>query len=291
MSDRFASRLTILLFAPVSVIRLQRHRSRGTIEDGKSLLYGAEPMPIHTWYKTDAGLFHHFHQSWIVNLASALNSGILPPDYMALAEQVAGGPIPDLLTLQRPGRVGEPPAGDGNGGIRLTSAPPRTTFVSRAEIDVYALKADRLAIRHRLGDLIAVVEIVSPGNKSSKAAIRTFVDKSVQFLRHGVHMLIVDLFPPTPRDPAGLHKLIWDEILEEPFALPLDKPLTLAAYSAGDVKVACVEPVAVGDVLPEMPLYLEPERYIPAPLESTYLITWNACPTALKEAVIEDAAR
>ena len=71
-----------------------------------------------------------------------------------------------------------------------------------AEPDRYALKADRVAIRHRLGDLVAVIEIVSPGNKSSKAAIRSFVDKAVQFLHQGVHLLIIDLFPPTPRPPG-----------------------------------------------------------------------------------------
>ena len=36
-----------------------------------------------------------------------------------------------------------------------------------------------------------------------------------------------------------------------------DEPLTLAAYSAGPVKTAYVEPAAVGDLLPEMPLFLE----------------------------------
>jgi hypothetical protein len=61
-------------------------------------------MPIHAWSKVDAGLFHHFHQSWIVNLSSVLNAGILPADYMALAEQVAAGPIPDVLPLQQAGR-------------------------------------------------------------------------------------------------------------------------------------------------------------------------------------------
>ena len=106
-----------------------------------------------------------------------------------------------------------------------------------------------------------------------------------------MHLLIIDLFPPTPRDPQGLHKLIWDEILEEAFALPADKPLTLAAYSAGTVKLACVEPVAVDDILPEMPLFLEPERYIQTPLEPTYLITWNACPGPFREAVLEDSAK
>jgi hypothetical protein len=71
----------------------------------------------------------------MVNLASALNAGILPPDYMALAEQIAGGPIADVLTLQRPGRAARPPERD-NGGVQLAIAPPRTRFISRAEIDV-----------------------------------------------------------------------------------------------------------------------------------------------------------
>ena len=48
-------------------------------------------MPIHAWSKTDAGLFHHFHQRWIGNLCDGLN-GVLPPGYFALSEQVTAGP-------------------------------------------------------------------------------------------------------------------------------------------------------------------------------------------------------
>jgi len=249
-------------------------------------------MPIHAWSKTDAGLFHHFHQSWIVYLCGGLNRGVLPPDYFALAEQVTAGPIPDVLTLQRTeDRTDSPLSKAGStGGVALAEVMPRTTFLRRAEPDVYALKADRVAIRHRMWGVVAVIEIVSPGNKSSKAAMRSFVDKAVAFLRQGVHLLVIDLFPPTARDPQGLHKAIWDEILEEPFALPPGRPLTLASYSAGDVKIACVEPVAVGDRLPEMPLFIEPERYVSAPLEATYDLTWDACPAPFREAVLADAA-
>ncbi len=160
-------------------------------------------MPIHAWSKTDAGLFHHFHQSWIVNLASALNAGILPPDFIALAEQTAAGTIPDVLTLQQVGREGRASTLRDNGGTHLATLPPRTRFIRRAELDVYALKADRIAIRHRLGEVIAVIEIVSPGNKSNKAAIRSFVEKALQFLRQGVHLLIIDLFPPTRATPRA----------------------------------------------------------------------------------------
>jgi hypothetical protein len=247
-------------------------------------------MSIHAWSKTDAGLFHHFHQFWIVNLCTGLNAGVLPRDCFALAEQTTAGPIPDVLPLhqasdrpERPSR-GEPPV-----GVALAQAAPRTTYPPLAEPDLYALKADRIAIRHRLGGVVAVIEIVSPGNKSSKAALRSFVDKAVAFLRQGVHLLVIDLFPPTPRDPQGLHKAIWDEILEEPFTLPPDRPLTLASYSAGDVKIACVEPVAVGDPLPDMPLFIEPERYVSAPLQATYALAWNDCPAPFREAVIADA--
>jgi len=247
-------------------------------------------MPIHAWSKTDAGLFHHFHQRWIGNLCDGLNAGVLPRDYFALAEQVTSGPIPDVLTLhQASDRLQTSARGEPTIGAALAEAAPRTTYLRRAEPDVYTLKADRVAIRHRLGGVVAVIEIVSPGNKSSKAALRSFVDKAVAFLRQGVHLLVIDLFPPTARDPQGLHKAIWDEILEEPFALPPGRPLTLASYSAGDVKVACVEPVAVGDPLPDMPLFIEPERYVTAPLEATYDLTWNACPAPFREAVIADA--
>jgi hypothetical protein len=138
-------------------------------------------MPIHAWSKTDAGLFHHFHQRWIGNLCDGLNA-ILPPNYFALSEQVTAGPIPDVLTLERGGRSSDSLGPDSNGGIKLAAIPPRTRFIRRAEPDAYALKADRVAIRQRLGELVAVLEVVSPGNKSSKAAIRSVVDKAVQFL-------------------------------------------------------------------------------------------------------------
>src|SRR5579862_7408856 len=57
-------------------------------------------MPIHDWTRLEPGNFHHFHQRWIQDIAAALNSGVLPSGYMALAEQVTGRPIPDVVTLQ-----------------------------------------------------------------------------------------------------------------------------------------------------------------------------------------------
>jgi hypothetical protein len=128
-------------------------------------------------------------------------------------------------------------------------------------------------------------EIVSPGNNDSKNAIRSFIAKTIEFISNGINLLVIDLFPPTPRDPQGIHKAIWDEMHEEPFELPPEKPLTLAAYEAGAVIRAYVEPIGVGDQMSSMPLYLEPGSYILAPLEETYQRTWDRCPLEMKEIV------
>ena len=106
--------------------------------------------------------------------------------------------------------------------------------------------------------------------------------KSAELLRHGVHLLVIDLFPPGKWDLQGIHKAIWDEFEEEDLELPRDQPLTLAAYDAGPPYVAYVEWVGVGDALPGMPLFLKPEIYVPAPLEATYQTTWGVFPAALK---------
>ena len=96
------------------------------------------------------------------------------------------------------------------------------------------------------------------------------------------NLLIVDLFPPNRRNTQGIHKVIWDRLRDEPFALPPDKPLTLAAYAAGSEIVAYIEPVAVGDILPDRPIFLTPDYYVNCPLEATYQATWSVFPAVLK---------
>ena len=96
---------------------------------------------------------------------------------------------------------------------------------------------------------------------------------------------MIDLFPPSVRDPQGIHKAIWDRVEDRPFELPEDKRLTLVAYVADAVRTAYVEPTGVGDVLPDMPAYLSPDSHVPVPLESTYQSTWLSCPHDMRNAV------
>lgn len=233
-------------------------------------------MPIHDWTHARANRFHDFHQSWTIAICNALNGGVLH-SYFAMVEEKSGGPVPDIVALDLNAQVASVSA-----GLSVDLHPPKTRFVMSAEAESYARKANRITVRHPDGDVVAVIEIISPGNKESKHAIRAFARKAVEFLQAGVHLLIVDLFPPSRRDPEGIHKVIWDRIRDEPFVLPPDKPLTLAAYAVGRETVAYIEPVAVGDTLPDMPIFLTANRYVPCPLEATYQTAWEQFPAPLR---------
>lgn len=206
-------------------------------------------MPIHDWTKVDDGVFHDFHHEWISQVKHALNKGVLPSDYYAMADQVAGPGIPDVLGLKR-----QPSTTDdsGPGGTALATVVPKVRFHDRAEGRRKPVRRPkRVAVRHVTGDrVVALIEIVSTGNKSSRTAIRTFADKLVSFVDEGIHLMVLDLFPPTARDPQGIHPLIWKSFHKVEFELPPDQPLTLAAYNAGAVPEALPESVNIYPLIP-----------------------------------------
>ena len=241
-------------------------------------------MPVHDWTRVDAGIFHAFHQQWIIAISNELNEHLLTGEYYALPEQHAVGFGPDVLTLQG---TPDDEAGDSDeatefggraGGTALLAA-PIATLTGETDMEFYRRKQNRVAIRHVSGDrVVAVVEIVSPGNKSSRHAMQSFVEKGAEFLDQRVHLLIVDLFPPGPRDPQGIHATIWDEIAGQGYSLPADRPLTLAAYETALSVRAYVKHVAIGESLPEMPLFLKPNGCVSVPLEATYQTAFAAMP-------------
>jgi hypothetical protein len=243
-------------------------------------------VPIHDWTKTYDGAFHYFHVSWLVKITDALNDGILPPGYYALGEQVIGGAVPDVLTLERQeGRVTDTwPLATRES---IPQPLPAATLTAVAEAPRYPPRPRVIAVRHRSRDrLVAMLEIVSAGNKADAAEMGALVEKTVVTLSKGVHVVLIDLHPPGRNDPDGIHNLVWTELGEIALPLPAARPLLFVSYlSQGSIR-CFVEPRAVGEELPETPLFLSPAVHVALPLERTYQAAFDSLPAHLRGQVM-----
>ena len=235
-------------------------------------------MPIHDWTRVAPGIFHDFHNAWVMELRNGLNGGVLPAGYYALTEQHAGKYITDVLTLQAQPNGESPTLPPDSGGLALAEAPPK---VRRKLTSAGSLRRLRrtLAIRHISGHrLVALVEIVSPANKDRPEHVQEFVGKAVAALEHGIHLLLVDVFLPGLHDPRGMHAAIWEHFDDELFEPLSAEPLTLASYDAGPSPDAYVEHTALGGILPDMTLVLRENRYVQVGLEPTYQAAYRGFP-------------
>jgi hypothetical protein len=170
-----------------------------------------------------------------------------------------------------------------NGGLMV--AKPQVAVTVETDMEFYRRKQNVVAVHHVSDDrVVALVEVVSPGNKSSRAALRSFVETTAQLLDQRIHLLILDLHSPGNFDPQGIHGAIWEEIAEA-WVAPSERPLTLVGYESALTVRAFVQPLAIGDVLIDMPLYLEPGGYVLVPLESTYARAFDALPKRWRSVV------
>jgi hypothetical protein len=230
-------------------------------------------MPMHDWTTVEAGIFHDFHHEWISEIKRSLNRGLLPADHYALAEQVAAGFGPDVLTLQDQSGSSE------SGGGTATLTRPQTKYFTEQIRGLRPRRKSRVVVRHISNDrIVAMIEIVSPGNKDSANSIRAFVQKASELLDQQIHLLFLDSFPPGPRDPNGIHAAIWEDYAAEGFELPAQEPLTFVSYESAEAVRGYIETLSVGDRLPDMPLFLRREFHIWVPLETTYQAAWETVP-------------
>jgi hypothetical protein len=201
-----------------------------------------------------------------------------------MAEQLGSDlGAPDVLTLRAAGR--KPESGDSlSGTATLSPSPPAVHARATIPRDLYAGLQRTVVIRHTSDDRIAaMIKVLSPGNKSSRHAIRLFLDKAVAALDGGVHLWLVDVPPPGPRDPHGIHGALLNEIGPEDCVLGTERPLTVAAYGGGAVVEAFVEHFAVGELVSKMPLFLTRENYVRVPLEAACMAAWEDVPPRYQE--------
>ena len=264
-------------------------------------------MPIHDWTRVDAGTWHSFDVSWIAEMKRVLNAGALPDGYYAEAEKPAPPVVPDLLALQEfaaeiinggddNGYGGAGPNGhdydasESGGAATAVAAPPRLTLRLLAPKDAEERAAipRRIAVRHESGDrLVALLELASPANKDRPASVDSFAAEAVAALASGVHVSVVDPFPPRRHDtPGGLVGAVAIAAGLGDLDPPAGKPLMIGAFEAARRTALYAEPLAVGDEWPALPLFYRRGRYVDVPLAATYAAAWDATPRRWR-AVVE----
>lgn len=131
--------------------------------------------------------------------------------------------------------------------------------------------AGAITVRHEAGTRdLARIEIVSPAVKADAAALDAFVANARDLLARRTHLLLIDVFPPGPHDPNGVHALIWKSVSPDPFTVPSGRPLVFAAYESDRGVRVYLQALAVGDVLPPVPLFVSPGACLELPLETGY---------------------
>ena len=139
----------------------------------------------------------------------------------------------------------------------------------------------------------AATEVCSNGKPVGTESLRDLiiaVNDEVVMLDRRIHVTLMDLFPPTPRDPDGIHGAIWEELYGEPQPQSSDKRLTAVAYESADDEVrGYVEPLAVGQRLPDVAVFLQEEACVMVPLEKTYAAAWESVPRRWRDVIAAEA--
>jgi hypothetical protein len=211
-------------------------------------------------------------------IATELNNR-LPPAYLAEPQIHLGANFEiDVATLSQGGINPTVSAESMGNTATAVWAPPEPTLAvptDLPDVDEYEVRI----IDAATGRLVAAIEIVSPANKDRAEARRTFAAKCEALLHQGVSVTIVDLV--TARG-FNLYGDLLDLIGQSD---PLLSPEPPSIYA-----VACrwrrraqqpfletwTHPLALGEPLPTLPLWLASDLAIPLDLESTYEQTCRA---------------
>jgi hypothetical protein len=243
-------------------------------------------MPLHDWTRVSPSEFHDMHLNWMAAIRTRLNTGLLPDGYYALAEQKAEPFVPDVLAL-----------GSSDEGDSVTSWPaggggPAAATLVQAEVTLSGRRrrpyppARRVVVRHVEGQrLVAVIELVSPGNKAKTKSEREFVEKSAALIENGIHLTVVDVFPNSPRLPQGFGGAVWRSVerVKAKYAPQFSRTHAAFAAKSGGGCLVNFQSSEVGAALPALPLYLTPTACVLLPLDEAYQDAWVGYPKPLRQ--------
>jgi hypothetical protein len=209
-------------------------------------------MPIHDWTRAPDFAFHSFQHGWVVEASRRLNKGLLPRPLYSMTETIDLRPQTGFHNLPEPKG---PVVSRHSWEERLTDAdeqPPRSAFQSRDDQPQYACRL--LTVRDDLHQPLAAIVWITDQDKRTPYRLEAITGMATAALTRGIHLLVIDLFPPLAQEPKSIHELIWARARGVSLAMPSDQPLTVASYDAGNELTAYVDPLAVGDPLPDAPL-------------------------------------
>lgn len=218
----------------------------------------------------------NFHTTWATMIVQQLNGGILPSGYYALPEVNRGNFVQvDIGTLSSHDCTDPDPTCS---GAVWTPTAPRL----RLAVEIAPLNSASVHVMTDDGDpsLLAAIELVSPRNKDRPDARQAFVGKCAGYLQQGCSVVIVDLV--TERR-ANLNQQLL-ALFRPDIEWPLPPGLSAVAYRVINTSADQPElqigplPLAIGAVLPTVPLWLEVDLAVPLDLQSSYQAT---CKTLL----------
>jgi hypothetical protein len=215
-----------------------------------------------------------FHGQWASAIANSLNQQLLPKSYFAEMQVHIGSRVEvDIATLEQGGDVRDDKSEAGGVAIlqpRVWSPPVATmsipaNFPDSIEVLVYDMEAGYT--------LVGAIELVSPGNKDRDETRRAFAAKCATYLQQGIGLITVDVV-------TSRHGNLHNDLIElldvgKQFILA-DGGLAAVAYRpirhAGNERIdVWPASLAVGRVLPLLPLGLDKGLVIPLDLEPTYV--------------------
>jgi hypothetical protein len=208
---------------------------------------------------------------WINAIVGHLNKTWLPDRYFAAPNVTLGGIEIDLAAT-RNGTAGHPNAEDERPKIGWTPPQPTVTV----PIDFTSVREFEVRVFYEPGDpvLVGVVEMVSPANKDRPSERRAFAAKCASYLHERVSLIVVDIV--TERR-ADLHTELV-RLLDLPTPADWSSPTGLYAIGYrlaadnGEPRLELwPETLAIGSVLPTLPLWLGEDGPVPVDLETSYM--------------------
>lgn len=232
-------------------------------------------MPLRDHFRPPTSLlapFPSLHAMWATHLVGQLNQGVLPVAYFAVTRSYPGSQAQVDVGAVHDERD-TVSSRDGNGGVATAVwAPPQPPLV--AAVDLAGLEAvEVLVMLAEQMRLVAAVELVSPANKDRPSHRNAFVSKVAAYLQEGLGVIVVDVV--TERH-ISLHRELMQFLpLEGPVADAFAADLYAVAYRlVAEQEEPRLEmwpvPLAIGAVLPRMPLWIAPDRAVPLDLETSY---------------------